>query len=215
MRKLMAASHLAPPIFKSDRNGNQFVSRLLLHHFLDEADISWLDQFQEFDLNDGQKNALIFVREIGAIDNHTYRQMNDCETLRASTELRVLKFFDLLTAKGKGKGTYYVAGSKLSAPPQDLSTPPQISELLKKRIGELKQREHDNERVEAIILEICETRYVRALHVAQMLGKGEDYIKRKYLSPMIKKGRLVYQHTDMVNHPEQAYKAAKQAVSPE
>ena len=234
MRKLMAVSHLAPPTFDSDRNGNQFVSRLLLHHFLDEADISWLDQFQEFDLNDGQKKALIFVREIGAINNHTYRQMNDCETLRASTELRFLKSFDLLSPKGKGKGTYYISGSKLSTPPQDLSTPPQdlstpppdlsepppdlseppqISELLKKRIGELKQREHDNERVEAIILEICKTQYVSALHIARILGKGEDYIKRKYLSPMIKKGRLIYQYPDMVNHPEQALSTPPQDLS--
>ena len=227
MRKLMAASHLAPPTFESNRNGNQFVTRLLLHHFLDESELKWLSQFEEFNLTDGQKQALIFVREVGAINNHTYRQMIDIEVSKASYELRQLKNFDLLTAKGKGKGTYYIPGSKLSTPPQDLSTPPQdlstppqdlstppqISELLKKRIGELKQREHDNERVEAIILEICETRYVRALHVAQILGKGEDYIKRKYLGSMIKKGGLIYQYPDMINHPEQAYKAAKQDES--
>ena len=220
MRRLMSQSHLAPPTFDSDRNDNQFVSRLLLHHFLDEKDIEWLSQFDQFELNDGQKQALIFIREVGAIDNQTYRQMNDCDTLKASVELRAMKLMRLLSPKGKGKGTYYVPGGKLSTPPQDLSTPPQdlstppqISELLKKRIGELKQREHDNERVEAIILEICETRYVRALHIAQILGKGEDYIKRKYLSPMIKKGKLIYQYPDMINHPEQALSAPPQDLS--
>ena len=228
MRRLMSQSHLAPPTFDSDRNANQFVSRLLLHHFLDEKDIEWLSQFDQFELNDGQKQALIFIREVGAIDNQTYRQMNDCDTLRASIELRAMKSVNLLNPKGKGKGTYYVPGDALSAPPQDLSAPPQdlsappqdlsappqglsappqISEALKNRISELKQREHDHEKVESIVLEICQTQFAKATHVAQLLNKGEDYIKRKYLSPMIKEGKLTYLHPDMINHPEQAYKA--------
>jgi ATP-dependent DNA helicase RecG len=227
MRRLMSQSHLAPPTFDSDRNGNQFVSRLLLHHFLDEKDIEWLSQFGHFELNDGQKQALIFVREVGAIDNQTYRQMNDCDTLKASIELRAMKSMNLLIPKGKGKGTYYVPGDKLSttpqklstpateisAPPQGLSAPPQISDVLKERISALKQREHDNEKVESVIQDICQVHYVKATHVAQALNKGEDYIKRKYLSPMIKNGKLIYLYPDMINHPEQAYKTKKQSPS--
>lgn len=97
----------------------------------------------------------------------------------------------------------------LSTPPRDLSTPPIISDALKKRIGELKKREHDTKKVEAIILEICKNRPVKASHVAEILNKGEDYIKRKYLSPMIKSMKLVYLYPDMVNHPNQAYIAQK------
>lgn len=97
----------------------------------------------------------------------------------------------------------------LSTPPRDLSTPPIISDALKKRIGELKKREHDTKKVEAIILEICKNRPVKASHVAEILNKGEDYIKRKYLSPMIKSIKLVYLYPDMVNHPNQAYIAQK------
>ena len=125
MRKLMEQAHLAPPTFDSDRNSNEFTSRLLLHHFLNEKDVSWLNSFEAYDLADSQKQALIFVREVGAIDNLTYRQMADCDTLKASSELRTLKDFGLLSQKGKGKSTYYIAGEKLSAPPQELSAPPQ------------------------------------------------------------------------------------------
>lgn len=82
---------------------NEFVSRLLLHHFLDELDIQWLNQFNRFELSDAQKQALIFVREVGAIDNHSYRQMADCDTLKASSDLRALKSYHLLKTKGKGK----------------------------------------------------------------------------------------------------------------
>ncbi len=228
MRKLMAASHLAPPTFESNRSGNQFSSRLLLHHFLDERDIIWLSQFEALSLSDGQKQALIFVREVGAIDNHTYRQMVDCDTLKASAELRQLKNFDLLQNKGKGKGTYYMAGSKLStspqalstspqalstppqelsASPQELSAPPQISEKLRAKIDALKKRENDAQKIEAIVLEICKTEFVKATHIAEILHKGEGYVKRKYLTPMIHSGKLTYLYPDMINHPNQAYKA--------
>jgi len=53
-----------------------------------------------FDLNDAQKQALIFVREVGAIDNQAYRQMADCDALMASNELRRLKSCKLLNSKG-------------------------------------------------------------------------------------------------------------------
>ena len=87
--------------------------RLLLHHFLDEKDIRWLGKFTHTPLNDVQKQTLIFVREIGAIDNRTYRQMADNDISKASSELRYLRNQDLLSSKGKGKSTYYIAGSLL------------------------------------------------------------------------------------------------------
>ena len=128
MRRLMEKAHLVPPTFESSRENNEFVSRLLLHHFLDDKDLEWLIQFEKFDLSDSQKQALIFVREVAAIDNTTYRQMADCDTLKASNDLRLLKTYNLLNSKGKGKATYYVAGIELSAPPQELSAPvPEIS----------------------------------------------------------------------------------------
>lgn len=130
MRKLMKQAHLAPPTFETDRSSNEFTSRLLLHHLLDENDIHWLSSFDSFQLNDGQKLALIFVREVGAVDNVTYRQMADCDTLKASQDLRTLKSYELLTGKGRGRATYYVPGklleSNFSAPPGQLSTQPLI-----------------------------------------------------------------------------------------
>nr|WP_321372752.1 ATP-binding protein [uncultured Bacteroides sp.] len=113
MRKLMIDAHLAPPTYESSYENNQFTMRLLLHHFLDEKDIQWLGKFTYISLNDVQKQTLIFVREIGAIDNRTYRQMADSDISKASSELRYLRNQNLLSSKGKGKSTYYVAGSLL------------------------------------------------------------------------------------------------------
>lgn len=124
MRRLMQAAHLVPPTFESSREHNDFTVRLLLHHFLDEKDIEWLNQFEQFNLIDPQKQALIFVREVGAIDNQTYRQMADCDTLKASTDLRALKSLRLFASKGKGKATYYIPGPSLSTEAPQISTQP-------------------------------------------------------------------------------------------
>jgi ATP-dependent DNA helicase RecG len=113
-----------PTTFESSRQDNEFNSRLHLLYFLDANGLEWLKQFENLDLTDSQKQALIFVREVEAIDNTTYRQMADCDTLKASADLRELKGYELLNSKGKGKATYYVPGNKLTTPPLDLSTPP-------------------------------------------------------------------------------------------
>ena len=223
MRRLMQTAHLAPPTFESSRQNNEFASRLLLHHFLDANDLEWLKLFENIDLSDSQKQALIFVREVGAIDNTTYRQMADCDTLKASNDLRLLKTYNLLKSKGKGKATYYVAGDGLSAPPQNLSAPapalstppPDIStpppdlstpplEILE-RINTLNKREHDNAKVEAIIMDLCKWKPIKASEIARYFKKEESYFKRKYLSKMISEKKLNYLHPEMINHPEQAY----------
>lgn len=205
---------------------------LLLHHFLGEDDLNWLKSFGAHDLNDAQKQALLFVREVGAIDNHTYRQMADCDTLRASNELRILKAYNLLISKGRGKSTYYVPGQALSAPtdilstpppglstpPADLSTPPPglstppsnlsapPQEILD-RINNLNEREHDTAKVEGIVMDLCRLRPMKAIEIAAYLNKTEGYVKRKYLSEMIGTKKLKYLHPEMINHPEQAYLA--------
>lgn len=223
MRRLMQAAHLVPPTFESSRENNEFASRLLLHHFLDANDLEWLKQFERFDLADSQKQALIFVREVGAIDNTTYRQMADCDTLKASNDLRLLKTYNLLKSKGKGKATYYVGGDglstlapnlstplpDLSTPPLDLSTPPSglstpPQEILE-RIKDLNKREHDKGKVESIITDLCKLKPWKASEIAAYFNKEEAYFKRKYLSTLIAEKKLKYLHPEMINHPEQAY----------
>ncbi len=108
MRALMEKAKLLPPTFESDHGNNQFTTRLLLHHFLNEEDIKWLMQFIRFELEDSQKRALIFLREVGAIDNATHRQLNGLDVIRSSVDLRGLRDKDILLQKGKGRSTYYI-----------------------------------------------------------------------------------------------------------
>ncbi len=263
MRRLMVDAKLAPPTFESSREDNEFTARLLLHHFLDKKDLLWLKRFDEHNLNDSQKQALIFVREVGAIDNLTYRQMADCDSLKATSDLRAMRKSHLLTLFGKGKGTYYKAGDVLantflqssfqdeysdlstepSTEPKVVSTePPLLStevnnidvvdgqvvliideglsteakeinrkslmeELpfrLQGKIFQMKERE-SFEILEEIILDICSVRPYRLAELGSILGKGDNYLSRKYLKPLVESEKLKFLHSDMINHPYQAY----------
>ena len=64
------------------------------------------------DLTVWQK-ALVFVREMGAINNSAYRDINQTETLIASGHLRRLRELGLLLQKGKSSATYYVPTDRL------------------------------------------------------------------------------------------------------
>ncbi len=113
MRRLMEEAGLTQPLFESDRDRDQFVATYLLHHFLSEGDLVWLRSFQPLDLTDEQAKALIFLREVGAIDNAAYRNLNHVDTLTASKQLGQLKDWGLVKAKGGGKATYYEPTERL------------------------------------------------------------------------------------------------------
>ena len=80
----------------------------LFHHFLNADDVRWLGQFSNLELSEDEQKALVFVREMGAINNSAYRDTNRTETLTASGHLRRLRDLGLLEQKGKGSATYYV-----------------------------------------------------------------------------------------------------------
>ena len=108
MRRLLEEAEMAPPTFESNHSNNEFTARLLLHHFLSEEQLTWLNQFDGLSLNLDQKKALIFLKGAGAINNPTYRQIAGCDTLTASADLRKLREVSLIEQKGKSTATYYV-----------------------------------------------------------------------------------------------------------
>ena len=114
MRRLMKEAGLMPPTFESNHEANKFTARLLLHHFLSKENMEWLAQYASFDLTNEQKLALVFVREVGAIDNATYRQL-DSSITHARARLEIHKLCDLgfLEKKGQGRNTYYIRTSKV------------------------------------------------------------------------------------------------------
>jgi len=218
---------------ESDHSANMFTTRLLLHHFLNENDLQWLDTFKEYDLNDSQKKGLIFLREAGAIDNSTYRQLNACDVLRASNELRILRDKELIVQKGKGKATYYIAGNNLTAETVDLNTygddlntygnglntygidvttepaslKQELPAVIREKIELLGRRESDIEKIRELVYGICRYRSCSLKELSALLNRKENTIYRNYIVPLKQEGRLQYTIPDMPKHPNQAYKA--------
>ena len=111
MREQMKKAKLMPPTFESNRETNKFTTRLLFHHLLGRDDIEWLSLFAKYELNNEQKLSLIFIRELGAIDNITYRQLNsDITSRKATFDLHRMCKADLFELKGQKRNAYYIAG---------------------------------------------------------------------------------------------------------
>ena len=114
MRRLMKEAGLMPPTFESNHEANKFTARLLLHHFLSKENMEWLTQYASFDLTNEQKLALVFVREVGAIDNATYRQLDATITHgRARVEIHRLCELGFIEKRGQGRNTYYIRTDKV------------------------------------------------------------------------------------------------------
>lgn len=115
--------------------------------------MEWLAQYAEFGLVNEQKLALVFVREVGAIDNATYRQL-DSSITHARARLEIHKLCDLgfIEKKGQGRNTYYIRTSKVVSlgerlRPQDERLLPQhgtLGERLPPQHGTLGEKYHLN-----------------------------------------------------------------------
>jgi ATP-dependent DNA helicase RecG len=124
MREMCEKAGLAPPLFESDRGQDQFVVRLFFHHFLGPDDLAWLARFKNLHLSEAEARALVVAREVGAIDNATWRDINKVDTLTASQSLKKLRDAGLLQQKGRGSATWYQPTGKMLGDDDGLSSNP-------------------------------------------------------------------------------------------
>jgi hypothetical protein len=71
---------------------------LLFHHFLSEEDLDWPKSFENDGLSEDEMKAMISAREVGAIDNSTYRAINRGSDTNASDQ----RASDRVTLYGAG-----------------------------------------------------------------------------------------------------------------
>ena len=116
MRQLMRGAHLSPPTFESDRDQELFTATFLMHHFLDQQDIQWLEYFKEADLSDDEARILIHARELGFVNNAICREYTGLDTLAASGTLRRLRDLGLLKQHPHASATYYTPTRQLLQP---------------------------------------------------------------------------------------------------
>lgn len=235
MQQWMTLSGLASPTFESDRDADEFSATFLFHHFLDEGDWAWLANFTELALSEDQMKALIFVREVGAIDNSTYRSLTQTDTLGASKSLRKLRELELLADRGSGARTYYVPGPDMihrvnmdakggqkgttihakgvnmdGSGAETAITLQDLPEGLRfaVRASHLRKRLDPNY-AKSLIERLCAWKPLSVAEIALLLGKKPTHVSQKYLSPMVSSGRLEYLYPEMIQHPGQKYVAAK------
>ena len=225
MRELMLASGLLPPTFESSRRPDQFVATFLFHHFLGPQDSAWLRGLTHENLSDEEARALVFVRELGAIDNAAYRAINRTDTLDASIHLRRLRDLELLVMKGAGSRTYYVPGPVFTAPVQEQAQgnehhpapdshhpSPDSHHLLVTIPAELQARippirtKPRRTSLRALLIDLCRWRALSARELVTILRRQDPKpLVRDYLSPMVAEGLLAYTIPEMENHPDQRY----------
>lgn len=85
--------------------------------------MAWLTRFKALQLSEADARALVVAREIGAMDNQIYREVNKVDTLTASQALKRLRDHGLFEQKGRGSATWYkptprMPGEKNGAAPK-------------------------------------------------------------------------------------------------
>ena len=133
--------------------------------------MEWLAQYAEFGLVNEQKLALVFVREVGVIDNATYRQL-DSSITHARARLEIHKLCDLgfLEKKRQGRNTYYIRTSKVVSLAERL--PPQhgtLGERLRPQHGTLGEKippQHGTlgEKIQSLRLDVLDNSYKSSNH---------------------------------------------------
>ena len=163
---------------------------------------------------------MVFLREIGAIDNSSYRQIASVSVRQATNDLRTLKELGYVTQEGKSKGAIYklaaMVGNDQSivgkASVRGFLTD-RLPQTLKEKIEALKGRSEPQE-ISQLILEVGEVTDFSATEIAALLKRNEKYVKSTYLRPLLDLGELEYTIPDMQRHPMQRYRIKKQQSKP-
>lgn len=244
MREMCEQAGLAPPLFESDRGREQFVVRLFFHHFLGPDDLAWLGRFKGLQLSDAEARALVVTREVGAIDNATWRDINKVDTLAASHGLKKLRDAGLLQQNGRGSATWYQPTGKMLGDDDGLSRDPEglsrdsgdlsrdpgsldkteaerkarvrqallagLPGELGARVGALGRRSRPDT-VRDVVLDLLRQRAWRLEELGQLLQRNPEYVRQKYVQPLLEAARIRMTRPDMPNDPEQAYRAVEEA----
>lgn len=172
-----------------------------------------------------------FVREVGAIDNATYRQL-DSSITHARARLEIHKLCDLgfLEKKGQGRNTYYIRTSKLVSLGERLrpqgerllpqhgtfeieSQPKSRNELLRELPKGLQERVAklgkwaSREKVSQLLVDLCAFKPYSYEELALIIQRAAKPMKDKYIKPLRLANKLFYWIPEMINHPLQKYVA--------
>ncbi len=239
MRELMNECNLSMPLLQSDRTGNNFLAVLLFHHFLGKEDLDWLQSFESCSLSEDEMKAMISAREVGAIDNSTYRDINrDRDTLSASRHLRKLCECGLLEKRGQGPATYYIPtpyamsnwppfartqaadlGAKspdLGAKSPDLGAKsPDLGAKSPELPAEIREKiaslggKGRTDDALDVVVILLKWQELSLAELSNYLGRTEDHIRKSYLRPLLQADIIRRSNPEKINDPNQTYRAVR------
>jgi ATP-dependent DNA helicase RecG len=64
------------------------------------------------------------------------------------------------------------------------------------------------DQVRTAILSFCHPRPKTATEIAEHVGRNQQYITYKYLTPLVRHGELLYTNPELPTHPDQQYQTA-------
>lgn len=209
MQEAMESLGLTPPTFESDAQDRSFRATFYRHHFMDEDDLAWLEQYQTHQLSAAAQKALVYARKTGRVDNAAYRSLNRVDTLTASRALTQLETAGLLhrSEQRRGPGVYYTLAETGATPqitPQITyqGTAPRVQELLRVLIEgkRLSQTEMDD-----LLVGLCAEQPFKARELGRVVRRSPRYLTEAYLSRLVQEGRL--QRSGATNDPNVTYSA--------
>mgnify|MGYP003316994612 CR=1 FL=1 len=218
IRRLLSESKMPLPTFESNRKEDTFTIRLLVKPFYNDEDLNWLKLYEHYAFNNNQKEALIFAREIGAVDTLTYSQMNMVTSSVAFEELSAMKTAGVLIQKGRTEDVaYYVLNqnfqvnlpsayqtSQVNLPSTERTSQVELPDDLKMRISKLGKKV-DKEELEEIIFELCRITPRSRKELALILNKSEEYLRKEIIPNMV--GKKIYlTNPKSPNAPNQTYR---------
>ena len=120
MQRAMDDLGLTPPTFESDPKDRSFRVTFYRHHFMDQSDLAWLEQFSALRLTTEEQKALVYARKTGRVDNAAFRSLNHTDTLTASRALTHLEGLGLLerSEQRRGPGVYYTLAEEAAETPR-------------------------------------------------------------------------------------------------
>jgi len=208
---------LTPPTFESDPVDRSFRVTFYRHHFMDEADLKWLENFRDLDLDTQEQKALVYARKTGRVDNTAFRRLNQTDTLTASRALTRLEGLELLrrSAQRRGPGVYYTLAEPGPAPPgTPQTTAPVVDPAIATPVQELLNLLSEGKRLsraqmDDLIVALCAERPLKARELARTMRRSVKHLRDAYLSRLVQEGRL--QLSGAPNDPYVTYSAKHNA----
>jgi hypothetical protein len=65
--------------------------------------------------------------------------------------------------------------------------------------------------MEAAIVELCRGRYLTLTELSELLNRASQNLRKKYLTPMVRTGKLRFRYPDQPHRSDQAYTTTNDA----